>query len=774
MKHTPLISDFSLGEFSPKMYGRLDRPQYTQGAALMQNFKPMRQGGFTKRPGFLSLQQVNGNTTSVNIFKFVVSVNPLTAFLLEFTNGSLRIWQYSSNWAYAAPVATVSVPYSAADVSGLCFAYTYPYLYITHRSYPPAYLQYTNASTWSYVAFKMTGVTPFFLLGNTHSNTVVDGLVGSGFTSSNALYFNGTTTVNSAIITGVASTAGLAAGYSITGPGIPYGATVASWTTNTITMSSAATASATVALAINQSIWVGMPVTGSGIPAGTVVASVVSSTSITISQAATSTLTATSVAISQQSAALPFQSSGNYPRTCAVAFQRVWFANSTNNPLSMWATAVDYFDQVGNLAMGLSEVTSYTIQQMNLNADGTPTTVTPTYTPTSTVKNVVGDDDAIQITISSDFNDEIMWIAPSVDLIVGTSSGEWVIPGNSTANTVSATLVSRTGGSPVGGSMLNGGCVFVREYGRGVSLLNWQGVANPFTPPQDITFFCDHFFGNGVTVVDFDIALNPEPVLYFLLSTGIVVACVFDMQSNVLAWHRITCGNTTACAINSICVVPTGTRDSLAIAVTRGALGNFIEVMDDYDWLDASQTNSNQFAANYLDSSFKLSGAGSSITVPSVFNGSTFTCVVDGANVGTSVASGGVVTLPAAATKGAVIGLAGGTSYVSKFQSLRIIPAEQSGSVMGKPRAIALVNTMFLATLYAQVGPDFTHLDSAALGASQGAVSTTTAFPAMFSGIDPVQVEVDWNVDGFVCIQSDQPMPCTVLALVPEVQESPP
>lgn len=770
MKHQPILADYSLGEFSPKMYGRFDRPQYGQGAALFQNFKPQRQGGFTKRPGFLSLQQTNGNAAVANTYKFVVSTSPVTAFLLEFTNTTLRIFQYASNWAYAAPVATVTVPYLAADLPTLSFGFSYPYLFITHRNYQPAYLQYTNATTWTYAQFKMTGVTPFFLQANTHSNTTVDGIVGSGFSNSNSLYITGTTTSTSAVITAVASTTGLAAGYSITGPGIPYGTTVVSWTASTITMSAAATASATVAIAINQGIWVGMPVTASNIPAGTTVASVVSATSITISAAATSTLTAITVAISQQSAALPFQSAGNYPRCCTVSFQRVWFGSTTNQPLTLWATEVGYFDQNGWVGMGQSELVSYTVQQMNLNADGTPTTVTPTYTPTNTIKSVVGDADAIEITISSDYDDEITWLAASVDLIIGTASGEWVLPSSSTANNVAVSVISRTGGASVGGLMLNGGCVFVRTYGRGVSLLNWQGVANPFTPPVDMTFFSDHFFGNGVNVVEFDIGLNPEPVIYFLLSTGIIVACVFDMQGNVLAWHRLSM--VSGHNIVSLCTIPTGTRDALVVAVTRGA-NTFLEMMDDYEWYDATQTNGNQSKSNYLDASFALNGAGASITVPTVFNGTSFTCVVDGAIVGTATANAGSVTLPVAATVAARIGP---TSYIptAKFQSMRIIPQEPTGSSMGKNRAIAQVNVMFLYTLNAKLGPDFNHLTSAALGAQKGTVVTNLAFPTMFSGIDPVQVDVDWNEDGYVCLQSDLPLPCTVLALVPDVEEGPP
>ena len=49
----PNIADFTLGELSPRLYGRLDIPEYRKGASSIVNYEPMGQGGFQKCAGTL-------------------------------------------------------------------------------------------------------------------------------------------------------------------------------------------------------------------------------------------------------------------------------------------------------------------------------------------------------------------------------------------------------------------------------------------------------------------------------------------------------------------------------------------------------------------------------------------------------------------------------------------------------------------------------------------------------------------------------------------------
>jgi Ca2+-binding RTX toxin-like protein len=105
----------------------------------------------------------------------------------------------------------------------------------------------------------------------------------------------GYTTKGSATITGLASTASLAVGDTVSGTGIPAGATIAQilGDNHSILLSQRATATSStpVLLTVSKHLMVGQPVTGPGIPAGTTIASIVSGTSVTLSNKATASAT---------------------------------------------------------------------------------------------------------------------------------------------------------------------------------------------------------------------------------------------------------------------------------------------------------------------------------------------------------------------------------------------------------------------------------------------------------------------------------------------------
>ena len=50
-KASPIQPSFSGGEFSPRVYGRVDNERYKTGAAKLENYLPTVQGPILRRPG---------------------------------------------------------------------------------------------------------------------------------------------------------------------------------------------------------------------------------------------------------------------------------------------------------------------------------------------------------------------------------------------------------------------------------------------------------------------------------------------------------------------------------------------------------------------------------------------------------------------------------------------------------------------------------------------------------------------------------------------------
>ncbi len=690
MTQYPTISDFTLGELTPQFQGMISSPIYHKGALQMVNFMPMRQGGFRKRPGTL----YQGHTASDAIGRlipFVVSVG--YAYVVELTNNLIRFWKWESGALVYLSGKDVTTTYLLSELNEIQFAFNFPYLFLVHQNHPPAAIRWASGDNFTYANLTFSGANAEFDTGTIASNVDVTLTTGS------------------------------------LNPDIPGGNT--------------------------YNNYIGWSVTGSGIPTNTTISGVTDATHFTLSQSSTNgsgiSMAISAPYIDGQTPALPFQSSGNYPQAVCVAFQRIWFGNTMNSPLGFWTSVVGMFDTFGNVQMGTYETVSYPYSQMNVDANGQPTSQPPTYTTTQQSENIIGDADGIYQTINSDRNDSIQWIAPDVDLFVGSSSGLWVIPAQATANNVSVQVVSRQGSSAVQGSMVQGGCVFAQVYGKRIGQIGWQGIYNPWVPPDDLTFYADHLFSKD-TVVLWDFQQNPETMLWFLRTDGNLRALLMDTVHQVRAWWEIV----TTGTVTSLCVIPGDDRDVLCLSVTRNGY-NLVEILDDPDWYDPSGTNDGEVNANYLDAAV-MQSSGTPFTVVTGLahlDGLSVGMVGDGAYLGTATVSGGSVTLPTA-SKVAHVGL----PFTATMQTLPLDSGDVLNSTVGMQKSTPAGYIRLYNTLDCEVGADSSHLDPVDVG-----TSVAIADPPMFSGDVPINIQSDARSPAYIVVVSGNPLPCTVTAL---------
>jgi hypothetical protein len=83
------LTNFTAGELSPRLKGRTDYQKYFNGAAGLQNFVVIPQGGITRRPGTALVALVGDQTNRPRLRRFQFSV--LQAYMLEFGNFFVRV-----------------------------------------------------------------------------------------------------------------------------------------------------------------------------------------------------------------------------------------------------------------------------------------------------------------------------------------------------------------------------------------------------------------------------------------------------------------------------------------------------------------------------------------------------------------------------------------------------------------------------------------------------------------------------------------------------------
>lgn len=130
---------FGSGELAPFLYGRTDVQKYQSGLKVCRNFIVQKAGGLTNRPGTMFVTRTGGLT---RLLAFVY--NDAQSYLLVFTEGQITIVRDGGLLG-----VTVPTPYLAADLAALQVVQSGDVLTITHASYPPQELRRSGDLLWA-------------------------------------------------------------------------------------------------------------------------------------------------------------------------------------------------------------------------------------------------------------------------------------------------------------------------------------------------------------------------------------------------------------------------------------------------------------------------------------------------------------------------------------------------------------------------------------------------------------------------------------------------
>ena len=90
-KVSPLITNFSSGELTPRLDGRIDIAKYPNGCATLENAIIWPQGGASRRDGLHFVAEVKDSTKQVRLIEFEFSTTQ--AYVLEFGDQYIRFYR---------------------------------------------------------------------------------------------------------------------------------------------------------------------------------------------------------------------------------------------------------------------------------------------------------------------------------------------------------------------------------------------------------------------------------------------------------------------------------------------------------------------------------------------------------------------------------------------------------------------------------------------------------------------------------------------------------
>lgn len=438
------------------------------------------------------------------------------------------------------------------------------------------------------------------------------------------------------------------------------------------------------------------------------------------------------------SSAPPEWTGTNWPRLVCMYEDRLILASTPQQPLNYWASRTGH----------------YTDFRKNTSTDGTPL-----------------DDDAIWKLVSGSRINPIMWMVDTEDLFMGTKSSEVRMWSGTDGEplTPAACQTKRTGAlgaSEVPGQLVGNSVLYVSRSGRKVRQLAFRSMDYRYSS-QEITLLAQHITGPGIR--DIAYCVEPDGVLWCVRTDGLLCACTYLPEQNVVGWHRHALGGDGK--VESLASIPGANGDELWMVVRRlnadGSTRRDIEhLAPAFEALNDDGTeNLDAREGFFLDSGLTYRGDPvSEVSGLEHLEGKSVQILADGCDMPARVVTGGKVTLDRAASLIHV-----GLGYVSDIEPMPLDIPVQSGTTKVMPKKITAAYVRVLNTVggKAAAGTSADRLFEAFLPEVSEIVPGEA--PRLFSGNRRVTLSSGSELDAVVCIRQDAPYPLTVVAVYPEV-----
>ncbi len=423
----------------------------------------------------------------------------------------------------------------------------------------------------------------------------------------------------------------------------------------------------------------------------------------------------------------PFAGSGNKPATATFFEQRLAFANSTNNPQTLWFSTTANFENFGS-------------------------------------RVPAQDDDAVTVTLVARQVNAIRHLVAKEDLWALTSGGEWRIRGGGdvdfiTPSSVTTKRISSWGCSEVPPLEVGTSVVYVVDKGQGVRDLFNQITVEQFDVQEgsDLSILSPHLF-QGRRVKAWAYAQVPNSLIWAVMDDGALISFCYFREHRVYAWTRHATETLEAedGRFEDVAVVAEGQEDLPYFLVRRVVNGRQVRYIERMPQRVAAQVEE----AFYLDCGATYQGRPADrISGLRHLEGRSVVALSDGNVVSGLVVGDGQVTLPAKAGKVHV-----GLPYRAALRTLPLELSLRDGSTSGRHKRLVRLTAKVRQTRGLWAGPSETRLREH----RQRQGEAWAAPIALFDGDIEIDTPAEWSREADLWIVQSDPLPMEILALTPE------
>jgi hypothetical protein len=430
---------------------------------------------------------------------------------------------------------------------------------------------------------------------------------------------------------------------------------------------------------------------------------------------------AADIADGPQTSRNPFTGAGNSPRTLSFYEQRLVAAGSANNP------DVVEMSQSGGL-----------YENFGKSAFGKAT-------------------DALTFRVRSKMSNEIRAMVPLRKLLLMTSASEWLVSGGSndflTPENIVYDAQGYRGSARLQPIVVGNTMIFLEASGQVVRDFSYEFSSDSFDG-KDLTVLSKHLF-EATDIVAWAYAKSPHSIIWCVLSDGKAASLTYLKEHDVWGWTR----HETDGVFEDVAVVHEDRDDVPYFIVKRtidGVQRRYIERMHDRRFTDVKD-------AFFVDSGLSYSGAAvSTFGGLDHLEGRTVVALADGNVVRDLTVVDGEVTLPFAAS---VVHI--GLPYTAEMETLELDLGEVRGlgTVQGRTKTVPKVDIRVRNSRGMFIGPRGGIMDEWKQRSNEAWDNPI----ALFTGDIEQQLDPMWSKGGNVVVRQVDPLPMTVLAIMPEV-----
>lgn len=789
-------TNFTAGEISPSLRGRVDINRYQNGAKRLKNFIVKPQGGVFRRQGTIHVVEVKDSSKLTILVEFEYS--DIQSYVLEFGHQYIRFIKDGAQIVSGTPVEVVS-PYQESELRDLVFAQSADILYITHPAHEPRQLERLSDTSWQLVLYQnLDG--PYLPQNDTDTSLRISNVVDRAHLINDVAEF-------------AAGDVGKYVEYKQSGLPVialvisninandnevePKDNIIAPVDPTAVLSHAAGVITSTVAIFSNNNVGSYIKVAGNWY----LITGYTDTTHVNVGAALTMVATTGNIIIQGREITADVTASADVfvasdtDRLIRFNFssQQVWgiitgYTNAKNvgvtldRPLPLKVRDPSAFIDDGvttlwrlgawSASTGYPSCVTFHEERLCFAASPfQPQTVWMSrsgdyqnHAPTDTDSKVL-DDSGITFTIASSKVNAIKWLSSGPTLVIGTFGAEWQVRASAISEPITPTNISIVqhttyGSGRVRPIRVGSAVLFMQRNARKIRELLYDYQSDSLVA-KDITIINEHILRRGVKAIAVAYQQEPNNIYWAALQDGSLAALTYVRDQEVYAWHPHYIGGSNVFVESVACVSnQVGNEDSLYMVVKRtinGVTKRYIEYLSE-EVEPANVDDKDNYV--FVDSAKKYSGAAiSTMTGLSHLEGESVQIFADGSTRAPKVVAAGQVAIDGGAAQKVVVGL----GYSSLLETLAPEGGNPLGTAQGKLKRPDHAVVRILNSLGLSFGPNESSLTpySFRIGNSNMNMS-----PQLRSDDIVLTMDNTYDRQGSIVVAQTNPVPLNVLAVM--------